>query len=249
MSSTHRQIRKILSRRGVHDPVGVKEALRTGKVKDLIMKELVAAGLDDASIKEALSVEFLAQLSREADSKLDIIDKIENTLDLFVYEPLYQREFGSNLDAKLQEKMDSLGVNIAKTQLVEDALKLPKVTIGVMGAVASVWAMSLMSHGISIKSIFHTALAHDLWCMSYNCYRKTYILKAVRMLHIENGIAGTIYNAVSSAITGRESENTKYLREVNTDVVFQGTCFDCVRRWVYQFYPEFSAGGSKSKSD
>jgi len=248
MSDVHRRIRKVVARRSVHDPVGLKEAFRTGKVKEFVFKELAAAGLDDASIREAFNVEFLAELNREMEDKLDIIDTIENALDEYIFEPMYQKEFSDHLDSKLQEKINSLGINISKTQLVEDALRLPKVTLGVMSVAASVWALSILSHGISIKAAFHIGLAHDLWWMSYNCYRKTYILKAVRLMHIQNGIAGAIFNAVSSAITGRESENTKYLREINTDVVFQGTFFNNFRLWFYQMNPDAATGG-KNKVD
>jgi len=248
MSDARKRIRKIVARRGVQDPAGLKEAFRTGRIKDFLLKECVAAGLDDASIQEAFNVEFLAEMSRDLTDKQDIIDNIENALDIYVFEPMYQREFGDHLDSKLQEKFNSLGINISKTQLVEEALKVPKVTLGVMSCVASVWALSILSHGISIKAALHAGLTHDLWWMSYNCYRKTYILKAVRLMHVQNGIAGTIFNAVSSAITGRESENTKYLREINTDVVFHGTFFDNFRRWFYQMNPDAGSRG-KNKAD
>ncbi len=255
MRETQSIFRRIVLRKGLHDPIGIKEAVKNGKLIDFVKKELIAAGLDDASIREALSVEYLAELSREIQSNTDFFDSMENTLDHFLLEPMYQREFGDQLDAKIQEKMDSLGIKLSKTQLVDEALKLPKVCFGYMSIFASLWAFSMLEDGISFKSLFHTALAHDLFRLSCNCYRKTYIIKSVRLMHLNISFGQSILNAVSSAITGRENENTKYLREISVDVVCSGTFFDYFRRWYDQVlhssesYPSDSVSAKNKKEN
>lgn len=260
-------VRRMVYRIYRENPAALKAAFDTNDSSSamvkLCKKEAAREGLTEDEIKKVLlSGKFLALLKQEIENKEDIFDSLENFLDMYIFEPIYKYELGDSLDAKLQEKMDSLRISDKKMP-IDDVLKIPKVTLGIMGIAAGVYALSVMSTGIHLKSVFHTAFAHDIFRVSCNCYVKTYRVKSVRAMQSNTSLASVIYDAVSSvvssAVLGKASDPApqydKYFSEINTDILLSGTIFGHLRA-LYRHWISLqtnnssdSNGSGKPKAD
>jgi hypothetical protein len=246
MDSTKTSIvQRIIRRRKKYDPAGLKNAIHKNTLKQYLEFELQRAGLDDDSIMKAFQEdEFMNILRKTTLQDLQSIDlqslvqnfsfyELEDLLDENIFEPLYDKELGNELDGKMQERMLILGFDIFgdKSKEVKRKLIFPKLALFAMSVATGIYALGSWFYGSKLASLLNAWATHDLFRMSWNCYAKVYLLKGARAYKARTGLGSLIYDTVSSAITGKQPQTDKFLREVSTDILLDGTYCSDVRYW------------------
>ena len=242
MEKTKESIRRIVKKRKIYDPIGLGNAVRKGAVsfRQYIEYEALRSGLDDESVLKlfdddafvkSLSQAFLAEVATAA-RELSI-ESIEEALDEHVFDPIFEKEFGGQIDARMQEHMARLGVDFfgSETKLMKRKLLFPKICFFCMAATTSAWTVSCFFKGHKFGTLFNAWMTYDLFRMSLNCYHKTYLLKGSRAVKEKKGLGALIFDTLSSALTGTKSEAAAYLKETSASIILDGTYLSAVRYW------------------
>ena len=164
-------------------------------------------------------------------------------IDEHFFDPMYEREIGTELDSRMHERMKIIGLDFfgSKSIEVKRLLKFPKICTFCMGAASALFTITSFLKGSTLRAATQAWLTHDLLRLSMNCYHKTYMLKGVRAMKSRTGLGSLIYDAVSSAVTGNQARQAAFLQDINNDILIDGTYIASMRNW----YLNYSHDGKK----
>jgi hypothetical protein len=238
-------IRNIVYRHCHTSIYGIREALNDGPQSTCKYLELdaLAENLDTFTLKSALSSDkFIEQLKLDVKNATGFFCSLELALFTYIYEPLYQREFGRILPSDLQDAMTSLRITFSKHMPIDVVLDILRPCVFISSVALAVWAVTHMSNGIHIVNVLNAILAHDLLRISANSYPKMYRVKAVRLI-----LRGSSLDAVETASTLVSVSNEtplirryskslveKYLDSPQTEILLSGTIMGYVWAWFTQ---------------
>ena len=242
MEKTKESIRRIVKKRRIYDAIGLRNAVRKGSkhFRQYLEYELVRAGLDDASLLKLFDNDaFVQSLSQATMADVAAVaqelsfEGVENALDENVFDPMYEKELGGELDARMQERMSSMGLDFfgRETAIIKRRLKFPKLCFFAMAITTSAFTLTCFLKGQKSGVLLHSWMTYDLFRMSLNCYHKTYLLKGARAVTEKKGLGALLYDTLSSALTGSKSKTAAYLKDTSPDIILDGTYLSTIRYW------------------
>jgi hypothetical protein len=240
-------IRNIVYRHCQNSIYGIREALNDGPFSTCKYLELdaLSENMDTATLKSALaSDKFMEQLKLDVKQATGFFCACELALFTYMYEPLYQQEFGKSLPPDLQDAMTSLRITFSKHLPIDVVLDIFRPCVFISCVALALWAVTHMSNGIHVVNVLNAILAHDLLRVSANCYPKMYRVKAARLIlqgsSLDAGETASTFVSVSNPAPlppprrYTKSLVEKYLDSPQPEILLSGTISGYAWAWFGQ---------------
>jgi hypothetical protein len=199
MDDLNAKLNDLLKKKKQEDAAGLLNAQRDGSLLDYLAEDLKKLGINPADINFAPS--SVAGAARQA---TDVVENISSYLDSQIFSK-YHESSSSYFEETVCKQMNMY--DTFKHKDLHKKLENVKVMsfIGAVGC--ALYCLRYLGSNI-FKAATFGVLAHDLFVVSSNCYKKTYYSLVCRKLTKNAAAVGkTVFswlsNQVSSAITGQ----------------------------------------------
>jgi len=193
MSDFNAKLNELLKKKKFEDATGLLNAQRDGSLLDYLSEDLKKLGInpDDINLAQNTSV-------RPGQPATDVVANISSYLDNNIYSK-YHESSASYFEETVCKQMNMY--DSFKHKGLHQKLENVKVVSFVGSVLCGLYSLKYLSSNM-LKAAIFGVLAHDLFIISSNCYKKTYYSLVCRKLTKNAAAVGkTVFTWLSSQVT------------------------------------------------